>query len=77
MDQLENVISTYKILMEYVPSKDAQGAADHLMSVLIEQMDDEDMQELLANADSYLKRAFKEYDVEEENDDGVEDYYDE
>ena len=76
MDQLENLISTYKILMEYVPSKDAQGAADHLMSVLIEQLDEEEMEELVANSDSYLKRAYKEYEVEDDGDD-EEGYYDE
>ena len=76
MEQVENLISTYKILMEYIPSKDAQGAADHLMSVLIESLDEEAMDELVGNSDGYLKRSFKEYDVEEDTDDD-EGYYDE
>lgn len=75
MEQIDNLIATYKILMEYVPSKDAQGAADHLMSVLIEQLDEEEMNELVANSDGYLKRAHKEYEVEDDGDE-EEGYYD-
>jgi hypothetical protein len=76
MEQIENLISTYKILMEYVPSKDAQGAADHLMSVLIESLDEQALDELVANSDGYLKRAHKEYEVEDDSDE-EEGYYDE
>ena len=56
---------TYTILKQYIPQKDRQEAADNLMSVLVDMLNDIDLQEFGAT-DSNLKKALKEYAVEED-----------
>lgn len=62
---------TYTILKQYIPQKDRQEAADNLMSVLVDMLNDIDLQEF-GGTDNTLKRALKEYVAEEEEED--EDY---
>lgn len=56
----------YTILKQYIPQKDRQEAADNLMSVMVDMLNDIDLQEF-GNTDSNLKKALKEYVVEEED----------
>lgn len=58
----------YTILKQYIPVKDRQEAADNLMSVLVDLLGDVDLQEF-GGTDSNLKKALKEYVVEEDTDD--------
>jgi uncharacterized protein YqeY len=69
---VEVLIETYTILKQYIPVKDRQEAADNLMSALVDMLGDIDLQELGA-IDSNLKKALKEYAVDEEEDDEYED----
>jgi len=57
---------TYTILKQYIPVKDRQEAADNLMSVLVDMLNDIDLQEFGAT-DSATKKALKEYVVEEDD----------
>jgi uncharacterized protein YqeY len=57
---------TYTILKQYIPQKDRQEAADNLMSVLVDMLNDIDLQEL-GGIDSNLKKALKEYVTDEED----------
>jgi hypothetical protein len=58
----------YTILKQYIPVKDRQEAADNLMSVLVDLLGDVDLQEF-GGTDGNLKKALKEYVVEEDTDD--------
>jgi uncharacterized protein YqeY len=62
----------YTILKQYIPQKDRQEAADNLMSVLVDMLGDIELQEF-GGTDSNLKKALKEYVVEEDNDEYDED----
>jgi uncharacterized protein (UPF0305 family) len=63
---------TYTILKQYIPQKDRQEAADNLMSVLVDMLNDIDLQEF-GGTDSNLKKALKEYVVDEEDNYNDED----
>lgn len=71
---VEVLSETYSILKQYVPQKDRQEAADNLMSVMVDMLSDQELKEFSAT-DSALSRAFKEYAVDE--DDNDEEYYEE
>jgi hypothetical protein len=77
MIDLEVLSEAYLTLKQYIPSKDRQEAADNLMSVLVDMLDDEQLK-VVGGVDSYLTKAVKEF-VEEEDydDDGVANYDDE
>ena len=65
------LIEAYSILIQYVPSKDRQEAADSLMSVVVDLLGDTELHEFAAS-DITLKKALKEYvgeDDENLNDD--------
>jgi len=66
--EIDVLIETYIVLKEYVPTKERQGAADTLMSVLVDVLSDQDLKEL-AGVDSYLKRSFEEYHSGDDDDD--------
>ena len=63
---------TYTILKQYIPVKDRQEAADNLMSVLVDMLNDIDLQEF-GGTDSNLKKALKEYVVDEDDNYNEED----
>lgn len=69
---VEVLTEAYTILKQYIPQKDRQEAADNLMSVMVDYLNDQELKEL-SGTDSVLSRAFKEYagDVEDEE---YEDY---
>jgi len=62
----------YAILKQYIPQRDRQEAADNLMSVLVDVLDDSELT-VIKDTDVFLTRAHKEYvgdaDVEEDQDD--------
>jgi uncharacterized protein YqeY len=62
----------YTILKQYIPQKDRQEAADNLMSVMVDMLGDIELQEF-GGIDGNLKKALKEYVVEEDTDDYDED----
>jgi cytochrome c553 len=59
---------TFSVLKQYIPQKDRQEAADALMSVLVDLLNDVDIEELAAS-DSALKRALASYQIDEDDDD--------
>jgi len=71
---VEVLSETYAILKQYLPQKDRQEAADAVMSVLVDLLGDEELQDFAAT-DSTLSRALKQYVAEEEDlDSEPEDY---
>lgn len=53
----------YAILKQYIPAKDRQEAADNVMSVIVEMLTEEELQDF-GSSDPSLARALKEYSVE-------------
>ena len=64
--EVDVLIETYTILKQYIPVKDRQEAADNLMSVLVDLLNDDQLKEV-GSTDAALSRALKEYVVEEED----------
>ena len=69
--EIDVLAETFAILKQYIPSKDRQEAADNLISVLVDVLSDEDLK-ALADSDSTLARAIKDYASDFDEDD---DYY--
>lgn len=65
--EVEVLSEVYTILKQYIPQKDRQEAADNLVSVLVDVLNDMDIKEFASN-DSALARAVKEYagDIDED-----------
>jgi len=68
MVDLETLVNVYTTMKEYIQTKDRQSAADHIMSEMVDVLNDEDLTEFAA-VDSYLKHAYKEYNFEEDEPD--------
>jgi len=73
--EVEVLSEMYTILKQYIPTKDRQEAADNLMSVMVDMLNDLDLREF-GGTDSTLKRAFKEYSADEEDEDDNYNYED-
>ena len=75
--EVDALIETYTVLKEYVPAKERQAAADALMSVMVDMLNDLDIKELIS-VDSYLRRSYEEYadDADNQDDDYNSDYED-
>jgi hypothetical protein len=71
--EIETLIDTYTTLKEYIPVKERQAAADSLMSVIIDALNDLDIAELVG-IDSYLKRSYEAY--ADDDADSIDDDYD-
>lgn len=58
----------YTTLKQYIPQKDRQEAADNLMGLLVDALNDLELKEF-SGTDAALGRAYKEYaaDVDEED----------
>lgn len=69
---VEVLSELYTIMKQYIPQKDRQEAADNLMSVMVDMLGDIELKEFGAT-DAILKRALKEYSVDEDDAD-PEDY---
>jgi uncharacterized protein YqeY len=69
---VEVLSETYAILKQYLPTKDRQEAADALMSVLVDLLGDEELQDF-TSTDSTLSRALKQYVTDEDNFEDLDD----
>ena len=72
MINLEVLESSYKILKEYIPSKDRNQAVQHLVDDLQEVLDEEQLKQL-AGVDTYLREAIEDILGEDELADEFED----
>jgi hypothetical protein len=71
---VEVLSELYTVMKQYIPSKDRQECADNLMSIMVDMLDDVSLKEF-GSTDASLKRALKEYSVDEpEYDDEQEDW---
>ena len=70
--EVDVLAETYTILKQYIPQKDRQEAADNLMSVMVDMLSDIDLQEF-GTTDGSLKKALKEYVMDEEDNYNDED----
>ena len=79
MIDIEVLTEAYLVMKEYVPARDRQTAADHLIGSLSDMsIDDRDLRKFAA-VDTYLKRAIEDFlndDDEEIEEDDVDDYED-
>ena len=58
--EAELLEAMYNVMVRYIPSKEKQGAVDHVVSDLIDAGADDETLHHLSNTDSYLKRAILE-----------------
>jgi len=72
MIDVDTLIETFSIMKQYVPGKDRQEAADSLVSVLVDLLSDDDLAEL-AGSDPHLARSAKEYAIDDNDADSLED----
>jgi hypothetical protein len=75
--EVETLSEVYTILKQYIPVKDRQEAADNLMGLLVDALNDLELKEF-SGTDTALGRAYKEYaagyeDDEEDLDSEYED----
>jgi hypothetical protein len=63
--EVDVLSEAYTILKQYIPQKDQQEAADNLMSVMVDYLNDLDLNEFGAT-DAKLKKAMKEFAVDDE-----------
>jgi DNA-binding transcriptional regulator GbsR (MarR family) len=71
--EVEVLSELYTVLKQYIPAKDRQEAADNLMSIMVDLLNDIDLKEF-GTTDATLQRALKEYTAEEESDEDEDDY---
>ena len=71
---IEILSEAYTILKEYIPTKDRQAAADNLLSVLVDVLNDKELKTFGAT-DSYTKRSIEEYVEFDDDEDYDEDDY--
>ncbi len=64
---IDVLINTYTLLKEYIPVKERQAAADHVVGNLSETLADDDLRQF-GSIDGYTKRAVDEYLLEDEDD---------
>ena len=68
MSDIDSVRDIWNVLKEYIPVKEKQEAADHLISLLVD-MDFPDSEfQSLVKSDRYLEEAAQEY-LDEDDDD--------
>lgn len=71
--EVEVLSEVYTTLKQYIPQKDRQEAADNLMGLLVDMLNDLDLREF-GTTDSALKRALAEYVSDDEEDTDYNDY---
>jgi len=71
---VELLSEVYITLKQYIPTKDRQEASDHLMSILVDSLNDENLN-TFADCDAYTKRSYEEYigDAVDSDDDSDDD----
>ena len=70
--EIEVLSEVYSILKQYIPTKDRQEAADNVVSVVVDLLNDQDASEF-TDSDPQLTRAFKEYSFVEDDESYDED----
>ena len=70
--EVDVLSEAYIILKQYIPQKDRQEAADNLMSVMVDFLNDEEIKDF-GGTDAALGSALKEY-VGETDDEEYDDY---
>lgn len=71
--EVDTLSEIYTTLKQYIPTKDRQEAADNLMGLLVDALNDLELKEF-SGTDSVLGKAYKEYAAEDEDvDPGYED----
>lgn len=75
---IETLIKVWNTTKEYIPSKDLQGVADHVVAVIADgEISETDLKQF-GGTDQYVSRAVYEYLGEEEDPDedidGSDDY---
>ena len=73
--EVDTLSEIYTTLKQYIPIKDRQEAADNLMGLLVDALNDLELKEF-SGTDSVLGKAYKEYAVESDEDDRDFDYED-
>ena len=74
-EDFDYLVTTYNIIKDYVPANAMQGAADHLMGVIVDTMDELELKEFVgATGCKYLKKAYSEYDLEDDEYDDDEEF---
>ena len=63
---VDTLAEVYKVMKEYVASKDRQAVADHVCSVVADSGISERELKEFCSEDSYLGRAIRDYLCEEE-----------
>jgi hypothetical protein len=63
----------YTILKQYIPQKDRQEAADNLMGLMVDMLNDLELKEF-SGTDAVLGRAYKQYADDTEDEDYQDDY---
>ena len=73
---IEVLSEVYLILKQYIPVKERQEAADNLMSMLVNMLNDDELKEFGAT-DTVLTRAAREWIVDDDDDDDSYGYNEE
>ncbi len=73
--EIDVVSEVYTILKQYISQKDRQEAADNVMSIMVDMLNDIELKEF-SGTDEALTRAFKEYVDESEEEYNDEEYED-
>jgi hypothetical protein len=73
--EVDVLSETYTILKQYIPIMDRQEAADNLMGLLVDALNDIELKEF-SGTDSALSKAYKAYASEYEDEDIDSDYED-
>lgn len=74
MSDIDSIREIWNVLKEYIPQKEKQEAADHLISVIVDlDLPHTDFMSLI-KSDSYLEEAAREY-IEEDDDDEEEEQW--
>jgi len=73
--EVDTLSEIYTTLKQYIPIKDRQEAADNLMGLLVDALNDLELKEF-SGTDSVLGKAYKEYVAELDEDDQDFDYED-
>ena len=74
MLEVDSVREIWNVLKEYIPQKEKQEAADHLIPLLVDlDFTDSEFQSLV-RSDRYLEEAAQEYLEDDDDDDEIDEY---
>ena len=72
--EVEVMSSMWEVVVEYIPAKERQVAADHVVNTIADEhaLSDSNLK-AFGGTDSYLKRAVAEYLGDDDEDDSADD----